>query len=154
MKTIVIAVRHAKPADPGTSPNDEDRPLVAEGRVTQERMARVLRSEGYHADFIVSSPFLRAEQTAEILHRIMGGEVVGEKGLGDPFDGEAVLSKIIPGKTTILVGHEPSLPKFVNQLVGTDALPYGMAKSSAAIITIDGKVSWGHGTLEAYKEPS
>jgi phosphohistidine phosphatase len=146
--TFVIAVRHAKP-EPGDSP-----PLSQEGRTTQQHMATLLRGQGHSLDRLYSSPTLRAQQTAEILAKELGGETHLEPALTDPFDAERLLSLIHQGETTLFVGHDPTLATFVNQLIGERVLPSGMVKSGALVVQFDGKVDFGTGRLIAYHKPA
>ena len=69
-------VRHAKaaPGDP-----DELRPLTPEGREEARRLAERLAAE--RPDAVVTSPLLRARETAEVLARACGLEAVPDERL-------------------------------------------------------------------------
>jgi phosphohistidine phosphatase len=148
---MLILIRHAKPADPHEYASDFDRPLVDEGRVVQREMAERLKSEGYVPSHILTSPFLRARQTADILCEVLEAPVQEEEGLGQPFDAEAVLAAVGEG-TTMLVGHVPTMPQMVNLLIGRHVLD-SMAKSSAAIVTFKETPAFGAGKLVDYITP-
>ena len=117
----------------------------------QRAMAERLRTADYRPEKIFTSPFLRAQQTAQILGDVLGCPVIDLDALGEPFDAEAVLAAVGDG-TTLLVGHVPTMPQMVNLLVGEAALG-GMEKSSAAVVTFDGKPAFGAGTLVDYLIP-
>lgn len=68
---VMILVRHAEPAAPGTAGyGEDDRPLTADGFAAAERLSEALGPEAPAA--IYSSPYLRARQTVEPLARSRG----------------------------------------------------------------------------------
>ena len=71
MSGTLYLVRHAiaQVADPGM--RDADRRLTAQGRQRMRRAARGLRSLGIVPDMVLSSPLLRAAETAAILVRVL-----------------------------------------------------------------------------------
>ena len=62
-------VRHSNAVDPGSPEYEDDsqRPLTEKGRDKMERIASALKGLGAEPDRILSSPYARAKQTAEIL---------------------------------------------------------------------------------------
>ncbi len=61
-------VRHAIAVDEGTADfEDSQRPLTDKGRRKMRQIAKGLRALGVEFDLILSSPYLRAQETAEIL---------------------------------------------------------------------------------------
>jgi phosphohistidine phosphatase len=70
-------IRHGIAADRGKYSNDEERPLIDEGKRKTEKIALKLREIGVKFDIILTSPLVRAYQTAEILL---------EKGCGDRLE--------------------------------------------------------------------
>ncbi len=60
-------IRHGKAVSAELAPSDGERPLSPEGREGIERMAKRLRSLGVEWELILTSPLVRARQTAEIL---------------------------------------------------------------------------------------
>ena len=74
---LLLLARHA---DAGVSdhsrwPDDGDRPLTDLGRTTQHVMAQRLVDASLSPDAIVTSPLLRARQTAEIIANVCGVSV-------------------------------------------------------------------------------
>ncbi len=55
----------------GEIKNDWQRPLTEEGRKETKAVASALKKIGIRADLIVSSPLIRAKQTAEIITDIL-----------------------------------------------------------------------------------
>jgi phosphohistidine phosphatase len=120
----LLFLRHADAGDPlDWKGADEDRPLSPKGERQAERMARHLESIGIDVDVILSSPKLRAFQTAEAVAERLGREVVisDELGLGIDIStlGEILEEAGGPGRP-LLVGHDPDFSDTVSSLVGAD----------------------------------
>ncbi len=67
MSMELYLIRHGIAAVRGTYTNDDERPLVTKGISKTQEVAQKLRSIGLEFDLILSSPLVRAFQTAEIL---------------------------------------------------------------------------------------
>jgi hypothetical protein len=65
--TTLYLIRHGIAAERGTYADDRDRPLTAKGRDRTERVAQRLSQLGLSFDALLSSPLVRAYETAEIL---------------------------------------------------------------------------------------
>jgi len=119
-------VRHAVAFDydPAQWPDDSQRPLTPEGQKRFKRSARGLQGLGASVDLMLSSPWVRAWQTAEILE--------SEAGWPRPVACEALQSGRAPAevlqalqpftsyRTIVLVGHEPSLHELASYLLTAD----------------------------------
>lgn len=148
----IVALRHAKPESESHT-DDALRPLVPEGREDQKKLSQLLKQKGIVPTRILSSPLLRAMQTAEIMGDFFGLPIEEEKSLGNYFETEAllkILSKSPPNGTIFLVGHAPTLAEFLNKLTGKNSFPSGLSKSSAAIVDFKDHVSYGAGNLIDY----
>ena len=98
----LVIVRHAEAA-PGSP--DELRPLTAEGRTQARALGRRLRDELGAADAVLSSPLLRARETAVALGL---GAPEADGRLGPGADAEAVREAVRDrGETVVVVGHQP-----------------------------------------------
>lgn len=119
----IFFMRHGSADRSKWSGADFDRPLTPEGREEIERSARRLREIGLRADRILTSPLVRARQTAEILANVLkleGGPVVDER-VDPAFDlGKlrSILSEYAGAEGILLVGHEPSFSEVVGTLIG------------------------------------
>ena len=111
----LLIVRHAEAA---AGNPDELRPLTSEGREHARALGARLREQGFAADAVVSSPLLRARETAEALR--LGEPVVDERLApgATPFHvRDAATGR---GETVVVVGHQPDLSKAVAALTGGD----------------------------------
>lgn len=109
-------LRHAEAAD-GTP--DEDRPLTERG-IDQARAAGyALHALGVTIDHCLSSPKLRAVQTAQHACAPVGTEVTVERRLGgEPFDALELTAGL---GEVLLVGHDPSFTLTLHNLTGAQA---------------------------------
>ena len=109
-------LRHAEAAD--GFPDDE-RPLTDRGVTQAQDAGRALERLGITLDAFLSSPKLRAMQTAQLACAPLGVEVTVEPRLsGQPFDVE----DLAPGLgDVLLVGHDPSFSLTLHDLTGAQA---------------------------------
>jgi len=68
----IYIIRHAIAVEEGTPgyESDSERPLTDKGRKKMRQIARGLRNIGVEFDLILSSPYVRARETAEILAQV------------------------------------------------------------------------------------
>jgi phosphohistidine phosphatase len=117
-------LRHGIAVDPQAwSGSDFDRPLTREGRERMEREARAIDELALELDRIVTSPLLRAKETARIVaERLdMAGQLAEDPRLGGGFNLErlaAILGAHADAKTVMLVGHEPSMSMTIGHAIG------------------------------------
>lgn len=129
----VYFVRHgdAEPEGPGVS--DMDRQLTERGRQETLAMAQALRRAGVAPRRIATSPAKRARQSAEILRECLRlpTEAVTELPTPAPTIGD--LQELLTDEAAqplMVVGHIPSLPRLIRQLIGGGSIE--LAKSGAA----------------------
>jgi phosphohistidine phosphatase len=109
-------LRHAEAAD--GFPDDE-RPLTERGIQQAESAGRALERLGAHIDACLSSPKLRALQTAELACAPLGVEVTIDRRLsGEPFDALDLTAGL---GNVLLVGHDPSFSLTLHTLTGVQA---------------------------------
>jgi phosphohistidine phosphatase len=109
-------LRHAQAAD--GFPDDE-RPLTERGVHQAEAAGRALARLGTNIDVCLSSPKLRALQTAQRACEPLGLTVTIEPALaGEPFDVHALTDGL---GDVLLVGHDPSFSLTLHDLTGAQA---------------------------------
>jgi phosphohistidine phosphatase len=113
-----IAVPRGLP--PGSG--DASRPLTPEGRKKTEQIAEGLQRLGWEVDWIVTSPLVRAAETAEIVAASLNRRVPVEPCAalspgGSAEDLLSFLAKHADRKRVLLVGHEPDLGKLAARLM-------------------------------------
>ena len=112
---MIWLLRHGEAAD--GSPDDE-RPLTEEGERQARAAGRALRALGVEIDACLSSPKVRAADTARLACEQLGGvDVELEDALaGGPFDAESLAAP--HGEEVLLVGHDPDFSMAVHSLTG------------------------------------
>jgi phosphohistidine phosphatase len=113
----LVIVRHGEAA-PGTP--DELRPLTPAGRKQAHALGLRLRKQGIAPDAVVSSPLLRARETAAAL--------AGSLGLSEPAVDERLAPGAAPatiqevarehGETVVVVGHQPDCGRAAAAITG------------------------------------
>ncbi len=157
-----ILIRHAKAEnrDPNSWPDDDVRPLTAEGRAEQRAAVRAMRKMGIKFDFLVTSPLLRAKETAELVakgYRWTEAPQVAEE-LGHEYSVGAVvklLAKFPPNATVALVGHEPDFSHLAAALISKSGdVNIAFKKSGVLGVEFDGPAEAGKGVLLFHLKPS
>ncbi len=137
--TDLYLIRHGIAADPAEYDRDRDRPLTEEGKRKTRKVAARLAELNLHFDLILTSPLLRATQTADIL-KASGLSDRVEEFPALAFDGkiETWLSwwqewQQTGGKSLALVGHQPNLGDWAEILVWGEARGNLVVKKAGVI---------------------
>ena len=114
--------------------DDPDKGLSTEGTVEVERMAAMAEGHGLTVSTIKHSGKKRAQQTAEILARVLhpANGVEAVKGLG-PMDDVTALD-VESARDEMLVGHLPFMEKLTAHLTAGDAdkAPYSSSRTAGS----------------------
>ncbi|HSZ83011.1 MAG TPA: phosphohistidine phosphatase SixA [Polyangia bacterium] len=122
----VTLIRHGEAGD--DAPRDELRALTLRGRAAVARVGRTLRRRGGDFTLVISSPFVRALQTAEIIAAGVGydGRLLVDEALvpdGRVSRVVTLLSSLSADDSVALVAHEPILSALAGQLLRQDRFP-------------------------------
>lgn len=115
-------IRHAIAVNEGTAEfEDSQRPLTDKGRKKMRQIAKGLRTLGVEFDLILSSPYLRAQETAEVLGDVfkMKKKILFSESLIPEAEPEKVIAEINESHSVdslALVGHEPHLSSLIGLL--------------------------------------
>ena len=98
-------------------PDDDLRPLTPKGVARMRREAAGMRALGVRPDAIVSSPLVRAMQTAEIARDALGAALSVSEALTPGAHPALLLAELAAtrgdGEAVMVVGHEPHLSRLV-----------------------------------------
>jgi phosphohistidine phosphatase len=138
-------LRHAIAAPHGSAGNDHDRPLTPEGIRKMRSIAKAMREElGLAFDLILSSPFLRAKQTAEIVAKEFNAKRALKYSDHLTPNGSAkelihtLRSQHASAENVVLVGHEPYLSQLISTLAGgTPDFAVNLKKAGLAKLTVE-----------------
>ena len=157
-------LRHAIAVERGTLgyADDSKRPLTPEGKRKMRLNALGMKTLGLSFDIILSSPYLRAIQTANIVAKTF--EI--------PNDKLVINNSLVPGASAVklineinacagkiegllLVGHEPDLGALASFLLtGKDNTAISLKKGGLCHLSFDHGLKAGNATLEVLFTPS
>jgi phosphohistidine phosphatase len=111
---VIWLLRHGEAAD--GSPDDQ-RPLTEKGEEQSRAAGAALAAIGAKLDACLSSPKVRAAQTARLVCEQLGVEVqLDDRLAGGPFDAGELAAGL--GDQVLLVGHDPDFSAAVHRMTG------------------------------------
>jgi phosphohistidine phosphatase len=138
---LLYLMRHGAAEDTAPTGRDADRRLTVAGRVTVERVALALRGSGERSiGHVIASPFVRAQETAEIMRAILCPHVDIDTDEDLTPDGSAydLAARLCSARLdTLLVGHQPNIEMVARALIarpsytGPQAAPTASRPSGA-----------------------
>jgi phosphohistidine phosphatase len=154
MATIELyLVRHAIAAERGPKyPDDRLRPLTPAGSKKFAHATPGLIEMGVHLDFVLTSPLVRARETAIILAAgLKPKPPVSETDVLAPGGRPPAITELIKthakkSRRLALVGHEPDLGELAARLLGARG-HVEFKKGGICFIETDGATPAGPGTL-------
>jgi phosphohistidine phosphatase len=122
--------------------DDSQRPLTDKGRAKMRDITRGLKVLGVAPQIILSSPYVRARQTAEILREgleVQNSIVFTENllPLAHPDHMWEELKQYSRVDSLALVGHEPNMSALANLLLGETRLQIVFKKGGVCHMTVD-----------------
>ena len=142
-------LRHAHAGDPEAwTGDDAARPLSEKGEKQAERLGTFLAGAGFKPDAIISSPKLRAAQTAEIVAKHLGIQISFDDRLAGAFEVETLETLLRDAGDPVrpvVVGHDPDFSDILAELSGASQLP--MPKGALARVDIERPLRAAGGTL-------
>lgn len=138
MKTLFV-LRHAKSSWDDSSLADFDRPLNDRGKTAAPFMGRIMAERDLHPDVILSSPAVRARETASLVKKAgkLDAEIRFEERIYEASP--PTLKQVVAGiddefRSAMIVGHNPGMEGFIRLLTGRlEAMP----TAALAIIDLD-----------------
>jgi phosphohistidine phosphatase len=155
-------VRHAIAAQRGTQGYEDDsqRPLTDKGRKKMNSIVKGLHQFGLELDVILSSPYVRARDTAKILASEFQREDQLEfsENLIPPGNFDALIDEIhkkYEVGSLALVGHEPMLSELISWLTtGNTDMNVTLKKGGVCYLTADNLYQDHRATLEWLLTPA
>lgn len=146
----LCAVRHGIAEDARAGTGDWQRALTPRGRKRMEEAASGL-AELFSPRLILTSPLLRAQQTAEILAEAMEAPVERCDALANG-DHESLLAACRVDRV-VAVGHEPHTSRFIAWALGSPPVSLDVRKGGAALLYFPGEPEPGTATLRWFLPP-
>lgn len=144
-------LRHGLAAerDPQRFADDSRRPLLPKGEERIRSLCAAMSALEVSFDRILSSPYRRATQTAEIVAATLGLQKRLEfrDELAPGGDSKALVlyvNRLRPGpENVLLVGHEPDLSRLISRLIsGGPSVAIDMKKGGLAKLAIESKLRY------------
>lgn len=156
----LLIVRHADAGDrdPARWPDDTQRPLSPRGRKRHRRVARRLRRRGLIPSLLLSSPWVRAWETAELSAEVIGCPApVATDALVDSPDLArlaAAIGAADPDAIVALVGHEPWTGELASLLLTGDPHRLAIDFPKSGVMGLEvGELAEGGAVLEFFVRP-
>ncbi len=136
-------VRHAIAEDITDYEDDSLRPLTEKGSDKMHRIAQALRELGVEPDLIVSSPYVRASQTASVLAKeLKYKEEIAYSDflvpMAEPDDMIGEINEKYSVDELMLVGHEPNLSSLASILLaGNPDISINFKKGGVCCLSVD-----------------
>jgi phosphohistidine phosphatase len=148
----IYILRHGVAEEPQTGQPDSERALTPDGRKKLRNVLRTAASAGAAPSLILSSPYKRALQTAQIAAELLDykGELLRTKALEPGGAPKAVWDEIRVHKDEariLLVGHEPLFGRLTAYLLASPNLQVDFKKGAMACIELDRFPAEPHGVL-------
>ena len=158
---LLLLNRHAAAAerDPNQWPDDSLRPLTDKGRKVQSEVGRFLRKRDVAPQLVLTSPWLRARQTADIL--VEASRIAQPPVPCDPLADDPDLLSLTdhlghqpPDAIVAMVGHSPWMEELAGILLGGSgsSLRIDFPKSGVMGIELD-ELAPGSGELRFFLRP-
>lgn len=135
--------------------DDALRPLTAKGRDRMVMASRGVCRQHGNIDTLLSSPLLRARQTAEILTSdYPDATLLTCAALAPGFDSGKLVRVLnqTGGASLAIVGHEPGLSLLIGALIGNGEEGGNsgivLKKGGAALLRFTGRIAPGEGSLQ------
>jgi phosphohistidine phosphatase len=153
----IYLIRHSDSEGLTKGLKDFERKLTPEGEIKIKSASLFWKNIIPEFDSIISSPYLRALQTAKIIGSVYNyeKEIIIDKRLGCGSETEdliEILNSFQSGDIAI-VGHQPDLSNHLSRLISNSGAWVEFKKAAIAKISFSNKVREGKGVLEFLVPP-
>jgi len=134
---LLYLLRHANADTPAAQ--DDERPLTGKGQAQARKVARFCSDHECLPELILTSPLLRARETAAPLGERLGREVFVTPWLKSGMEPEEALAGLQEHRefeAVLLVGHEPDLSRLIGHLLGCAGGQVLVRKASLTLLDV------------------
>jgi phosphohistidine phosphatase len=148
----LFLIRHSIAEDPSYLKSDSQRELTQEGKLLITAGCNVLQKLEPNLKLILTSPYLRAFQTAEIIANYFGNNIklIKENNLAAGCNTSSLIEIInsYEQENIAIVGHQPDLSNHISNLTSNGNINLIFKPASIAKIKFESQVGYGRGSLE------
>lgn len=157
----IYILRHGKAEERSQNiTSDSNRRLTEEGKRDLDCIGKAIKNLGNEFDYVITSPLVRAKQTAEIVLKQIKNKkksILVWNELKPEIDVTLTikkLSKLQTSSRVLLVGHEPHLTNLIGQIIsGTDEVNISLKKGGFVHIRGSPQKSQIRGSLRSILTP-
>jgi phosphohistidine phosphatase len=154
----IYLLRHGIAEDGHAGQPDSERALTPEGKKKLRGVLRVASAAGVRPSLIMTSPYKRALQTAQLAAEILeySGELLRTRTLEPSSQPQPVWDELRVHKDEpqiLLAGHEPLFSALTAYLLGSSGLLIDFKKGGLLCLEIDRFASAPKGVLKWYLTP-
>lgn len=157
----LLIIRHAIACerDHRRWPDDRERPLTPEGMLRAKRAAKGLKGLADRPACVLTSPLIRAVQTAMILSQYAGWPQARECAALSPAEPPEAVLEVLHGRAGRLiavVGHQPQLGRLIARALPGEvaAEAFALKKFAAGLLSFAGPPQAGRATLRWLLQPA
>jgi phosphohistidine phosphatase len=151
-------IRHSIAENISIDKKDFDRELTAEGKIIISKTSRAWKGYIGQVDMVLTSPLIRAIQTAEILSSNLQAtpNIIKDNNLGTGSRTADLIDLLnsLDCKNVAVVGHQPDLSHHINNFCGTGSFNLAFPPASLAKIEFENSVKYGKGKLIYFIPPT
>jgi len=148
----IYLIRHGDAEKIVLGKKDFDRELTPAGKVKLRNAAEHWKNLIPSFDYIITSPLVRAYQTAQIVGEVYGysKEIITDKKLspGGKTDAIIEIANSLDGEDIAFVGHQPDFGEHLSELVSREEIMVEFKKGALAKISFNNKARPAKGLLE------
>lgn len=154
----IYLLRHGIAEDGQVGQPDAERVLTADGKKKLRNVLRAAAAAGVAPSLILTSPYKRAVQTAQLAAEILDykGELLRTKALEPGSSPKPVWDEIRVHKDEsriLLSGHEPLFSRLTAYLLNAPELQIDFKKGAIACVEVERFTAEPHGVLRWYLTP-
>lgn len=143
MELYIIRHAIAEPIGKRNEFSDEKRALTEKGRQRMREAARGLRRLKVELDFILTSPLVRALETAEIVAAVLGVAKKQVRQTANLLPGASAdevfgeIKTLAGAESVALVGHQPDLGSLISRIIRCDSVEASIQLKKGSVCAID-----------------
>ena len=153
----IYLIRHGDSEGISKGLKDSERKLTPDGELKIRNASLFWKNIIPEFEYIISSPYLRALQTAKIIATVYNfkKEIFIDKRLGCGSETESLIEifNSFQSGEIALVGHQPDLSNHLSRLISGSGASVEFKKGAIAKISFNNKVREGKGVLEFLVPP-
>ena len=148
----LFLIRHSIAERPSPSKSDLNRELTTEGINLILKSSKFLKMFVPDLELILSSPYIRAFQTAEIISNSFDNKVklIKENNLAAGCSTSSLIEVIssYDEQNIAVVGHQPDISNHISNLTSNGNVNLVFKPATIAKIIFESKIGYGRGILE------